>query len=328
VDIEFHYYITFILARKGGFSAHDAQIIACSSQYTDDNNFRYFVNFKDGSYYLNEVSQTFDITKPSPKRQKIYPLFHFIPGGEGCADRNQFSRIPYHDFITIPDSPNARVLFGSALASNDLYRIGIATHVYADTWAHQNFVGFKHKLNGKRGFGNLIPNIGHADFMYEPDKVHNKWSDTRLKKKYAEIDNDQRFLEAAKMIFIHFWKFKHPEDNKKRVLEKYNELHLDELLQDAMDETYLLGSHEKVRIMAYRKICRELDKKKYRYDPKKWRHDAVEKREFETDLFDRYWAKENFYESDWYRFQEGIKAHRSSALKRLKPLYAKVGLPV
>lgn len=44
MDIEFHYHITFILARKAGFNTKDSYIIAYSSQYTDDNAFHYFDN--------------------------------------------------------------------------------------------------------------------------------------------------------------------------------------------------------------------------------------------------------------------------------------------
>lgn len=320
MDIEFHYHITFILARKAGFNANNSYVIAYSSQYTDDNTFHYFINFKDGSPYLNETSQTFDITKPSPKRQKIYPLFHFIPGGKECADLNQFKRSKYHPFTTIPDSPNARSLFDAALESKNLYRIGIATHAYADSWTHQNFLGLKHKINGKR-FDIIIPNIGHADFLHDPDKVHNQWIDTRLKNEYADIDNDKRLLEAAKAIFTRFWKFNNPGKSDQQAGVEYDQLNLEAHLKDAMDETYFWGQDEKARIKAYKKICGELDMKKYKYDSKAWRHDAVEKRTFEIDLFDRYWAKKKFKGSHWHLFQEAVKAHRDLALNKFKPLF-------
>ena len=58
MDIEFHYYITFILSRKAGYSADDAYTIAYSSQYTDDNKKHYYVNYPDGHHFLNEISQT------------------------------------------------------------------------------------------------------------------------------------------------------------------------------------------------------------------------------------------------------------------------------
>jgi len=48
-------------------------------------------------------------------------------------------------------------------------------------------------------------------------------------------------------------------------------------------------------------------------------------REVELDHFDKYWAGDNFFESDWYKFQLAVNAHRDDALDKLRPLYAQVG---
>ena len=37
MDIEFHYYMTFLIAGKAGFGEEDAFTIAYASQYVDDN---------------------------------------------------------------------------------------------------------------------------------------------------------------------------------------------------------------------------------------------------------------------------------------------------
>ena len=97
MDIEFHYYVVYILARKAGFAKNDSYLIAYSSQYVDDNNYHYYINFEDGGHYINAVSQTMDITKPSAKRQKIYPLFHFLPGDPDrlTAKRKDGKQDPY-----------------------------------------------------------------------------------------------------------------------------------------------------------------------------------------------------------------------------------------
>jgi hypothetical protein len=89
-----------------------------------------------------------------------------------------------------------------------------------------------------------------------------------------------------------------------------------------MNESYLFGSDERARRTAYNSICIDIPK----YDQKKWRHDAVEKLILETDLFDRYWAKENFYESPWYKFQKAIEEHYELSLNMLKPIYKEAGL--
>lgn len=325
MDIEFHFYITYILSRKAGYSKDDAYIIAYSSQYTDDNTHHYYVNYKDGDHFFNEISQTMDITKPSKKRVKIYPLFHFIPGGNEAEKTCSFDCDGKQCFVTIPNSENANLLLKNALESKDLYRIGIAVHAFADTWSHQNFLGFKNKGNA-RNTVDWIPNIGHADFMHEPDKIHNEWKDMRLGKDGAIVNNDDRFMEAAKKIFIHLYKSKKPRSNDNDAAAKFDELDLEIKLKEAMKESYWFGSDSKARIESYRKICRELDSKDYQYDPKKWRYAALKKEEVEFDLFDKYWAKDGFEDSDWFKFQKAVINHREYALNKFYDLYDKVGL--
>lgn len=325
MDKEFHYFITFILCRKAGFNENDSFKIAYSSQYTDDNNYHYHVNFKDGNSYINQISQTLDITKPSEKRKTVYPLFHFIPCGEEDKDACCFNCGDKDVFVTIPYSQNAQFILNAALESEDLYRIGIAIHAFADTWAHQNFIGYKDKLNAQKGIGRLIPNIGHADFFHEPDKIHNRWTDKRLSKSNQKIDNDERFLQAAKQIFIRLYKYNNPNSTDDAAIKSYTDQHIEEQLRDAMDESYLFGGSEKARRKAYKKICPELNDQNYIYDPNAWRYAAVEKMEYEMDIFDRYWAKENFKESDWYKFQKAVEAHKELALERFKPIFQEAG---
>lgn len=327
MDIEFHYYITFILCRKAGYSRDEAQTIAYSSQYTDDNKYHYYVNYPDGGHFLNEISQTMDITKPSPKRQKIYPLFHFVPGGTEAEETCCIECGQKKCFVTIPNSENANMLLKDALQSGDLYRTGIAIHAFADTWSHQNFLGMKHSSNGRNQI-DIIPNIGHADFYHEPDKIHNEWKDPRLGEEASIVDNDDRFIAAAKHIFIHLFRLKNPGSDDNMAAEKFAELNLEKQLKEAMDESYWIGSDSKARISAYQKICEELSLDEYQYDSNQWRYAAVAKREVELDHFDKYWAKDNFLVSDWYKFQMAVKDHRDDALDKFHQLYAQVGFVV
>ncbi|WP_339041683.1 DUF6765 family protein [Candidatus Lariskella endosymbiont of Hedychridium roseum] len=46
------------------------------------------------------------------------------------------------------------------MQSGDLYWIGIATHAFLDTWAHQNFTGTMDDFNGFLDIKSIIiPNI-------------------------------------------------------------------------------------------------------------------------------------------------------------------------
>ncbi len=64
----------------------------------------------------------------------------------------------------------------------------------------------------------------------------------------------------------------------------------------------------------------------YDYDPNRWRHAAIEKKEMALDIFDRYWGKHTFFDSDWYKFQEAVKDHRRCAMERLRPIYHSLGV--
>lgn len=320
MDIEYHYYITYILARKAGMTKGDAFTIAYSSQYTDDNTHHYYINFKSGDSYLSEVSQTLDVTKPSAKRQKIYPLFHFIPG-DPTSDAAKRKDGKTHILNTTPDSTNAKYFFKKAIESDNLFRIGIAAHAYADSWAHQNFVGMKHDFNAMPSW-ELVPNIGHADARHEPDKVHNRWKDLRLVQENELIDNDERMLAASEKIFSAFCSYHDPDIQLPLISQRWDKLRGQ--IQNAMDESYWLGADDRARVKAYGNICKDIPE----YGENEWRYGAVEKRPLETDLFDRYWGKRNFYNSPWYKFQEAVKEHRDLGLKRLKPLYKRAGLQI
>jgi hypothetical protein len=319
MNIEFHYHVTYILARKSGFDREDASVIAYSSQYTDDNTFQYYVNYPNGNDFITRASQTMDITKPSLKKEKIYPLFHFFPGDPAfpAAARTDGTT---HPFNTTPDSDNVRYIFSAALETKNLYRIGIATHVYADTWAHQNFLGLNHHFNALRTpVGQLIPDVGHADALHEPDIVGNRWKDTRLVAAYADIDNNMRFLDAAEKIYFAFKKYNNHEVTDDTLSTDWNSLR--KKLEKAMNTSSILGSifnsSQKARIKAYNAICDDIPA----YDENEWRRAALEKREMEVDLFDRYWARAHYPDSHWHRFQEAIREHYLLSLEHLAPLY-------
>lgn len=203
MDSEFHYYMTYIIALRAGFKADEAYTIAYSSQYTDHNDTPYEI-LGDDIPYNNYISQTMDITKPREELLRIHPYFHFFPGSKREIVNNSYPRKDgkLHLLNTISNNVNVRRLFTKSLKSADLYRIGIATHTYTDTFCHQNFVGFKESFNSMEGFlAKIIPSVGHADAKYKPDIPGRVWFDTRHVSKYTEVRNKERILEAAGNIF-------------------------------------------------------------------------------------------------------------------------------
>lgn len=332
MDIEFHYYITYILAKEAGFSPEDSRTIAYSSQYTDDNTMPYkVVNKEIQTEFANYISQTMNIFKPQEEHLQIYSCFHFVPGDPNkpmaCRADGKTNILN-----TTPNSRNSNQLLDEALETGDLYRIGIATHCYVDTWAHQNFVGYNNAFNSFTGaLESLIPNIGHADVMHHPDIPNLIWEDKRLIPENSRVHNKRRFLKAAEHLFHKFGL--HLDLIENLVKDKWKKL--EKQLGDAIgNESTEENRQDPKRIKAYYQIVDGIEE----YDHMTWFHAAIEvdkrkvlragKRASPSDLVRTYYARDGFDSSDWLKFQIAVKEHQSFAKKLFKPLYKKEGIKI
>jgi hypothetical protein len=324
VNREFHYYITWLIAARAGLPPQDARIVAYSSQYTDDNDSIFKIDKDLPTAYGNYISQTVNILKPKHSLLRIYSLFHFIPGDPmtGSTWRKDGGM---HWLNTTPDSENANRVMDAALASGDLFRIGIASHGYADTWAHQNFVGYYNEFNSMTGpLSAAIPNIGHAEAGHDPDWAALIWQDTRLI--HERIDNKARFLAAAGCMLRKLAKYVDPKITKKE-LRKW-ETTLKDDLDRCIGRPDQANTHEGERIARYRDLAQapeyggqELES----YDAHRWMDDAVDEavralRDRSDTLLSRLdpfadlyrWKdRKNYKQTHWYRFQEAVKAHQN-----------------
>ncbi len=322
MDKEFHYYITYFIALKAGFNKKNAYVIAYSSQYADDNNVEHVIDPGTSNQYHVYVSQTYNIFKPQEERLRFYPVFHFMPGtdDELLADSAKRKDKKMHLLNTIPNNKKARLCLTGALGSRDLYRIGIATHAYADTFAHQNFVGCKSNFNDIRGvIGAIIPSIGHADAGFKPDVPTKLWNDSRLILKNENIDNKIRFLEGAGCLYDIFRDHLGTKNIKKKVVRQ-----IDEAIGN-------YNSAKRERINRYKKL---IGPGFIEYRKKAWFNQAVY---FEIRYIDEdpgyeqrreiiYHWKKNYRLSHWYRFQEAVKAHQQFAMHFIGPILERVGL--
>jgi hypothetical protein len=324
MNTEFHYHITCLIAARAGLPPQDVQIVAYSSQYTDDNDSIFEIDKDLPTAYGNYISQTMNILKPKHKLLRIYPLFHFIPGDPttSLAWRKDGGM---HWLNTTPDSENANRIMDVALASGNLYRIGIACHSYADTWAHQNFTGYYNEFNSMTGpLSAAIPNIGHAEAGHAPDWPALVWQDTRLI--HEPIDNKVRCLAAAAGMLRRLAKYVDPKITKKELRKRETTLKDD--LDRCIGGTDQANTHEGERIARYRELAqaseyggRELES----YDAYRWMDDAVDEAvrglrdrsdtllarlDPFTDLY-RWKDRKNYQQTHWYRFQEAVKAHQN-----------------
>ncbi|MDQ1350163.1 MAG: hypothetical protein QG657_464 [Acidobacteriota bacterium] len=195
-----HYYVIYFLCLAAGFDPETAYVLSYSSQYVDD--------ARDGrkKELVDQNSKNvyqFDPIRTSHNgfesigtdvQEKIYYPFHFLPGLRGDSfDQKMITRMGSEGELF-------EDLIKEALKSNDLYRIGIALHVLADTYSHSDFSGLWtwgndiHRVNyipARRGwFFNLMtkwkwitmrkwleatPAVGHSQAFKFPDFPYLNW---------------------------------------------------------------------------------------------------------------------------------------------------------
>ncbi|MCK4659905.1 MAG: hypothetical protein KAV82_10330 [Phycisphaerae bacterium] len=340
MNAEFHYWITGIIAQAAGFSDDEAGTIAYASQYVDDNDISYSVEGGDKPY-VNFISQTLNILKPKRERMRIYPIFHFVPG-DALAPSARRHDGKMHVLNTTPNSELVQAFMDAAFRAkedNRPYRIGIATHAYVDSWAHQNFVGWLDSFN-KLGT-NLIPNIGHADATTEPDRVNHRWPDERLVD--PGVVNNDRFLAAAQCLFEWYSAYLDARGRACPDRPPWDQLQVD--LASAMSE-----DTEQNRIVAYRRLAPWLSD----YCDARW-FDASIGTEvrglkdshgtlgslvaFFVDKLGR-WARDRLRDryywhdpasrtsTDWYQFQRAVKAHERLGIRKLDPIFTQLGVQI
>jgi hypothetical protein len=222
-----------------------------------------------------------------------------------------------HLLNTIPNNQNARLLLKEALDSKNLYRIGIATHMYSDTFAHQNFVGSKDSFNSMRGvIEKVIPNIGHAEAEYKPDWPALSWEDERLIPRHSKIDNKQRFLDAAANLFKEYSGSLGRSPSSQEVENLTKEL--DEAIGEEDDSTRLAEK----RTDRYKALIGD---RFIKYDKEAWFKEAIDKK-FGFFKWVYSW-KENYKKSNWFQFQESVNAHEKLTIEKLRPDYEMMEFP-
>jgi len=198
MNAEFHYYSVYFLCLRAGMSEKRCADIAFSSQYVDNAILAYEIDDGGGFSYRSQVTQNYIFWDEETLRG-IYLPFHFIPGVLDQASRERADGSASRWAVT-PDSPLAKELLVAALKSGDDFRIGIALHTYADTWAHQHFSGRVERGNVVDPSSPLPP-AGHLQALRAPDDAAGRWTDARLVPELSRVDNAARFRLAARKIY-------------------------------------------------------------------------------------------------------------------------------
>lgn len=147
MQLDMHYYGTYALARMAGLNEDACRIIATSSQFVDDNAAKLHVEFQDGGRVdaqatAHHVSSIIKNLNTEDQRQVWVP-FHFLPGNQGATFSERL--------ICRKDSDIAQQMVTHHLnyAKHHVgrYLMGVAAHVYADTFSHHGFSGVGSRRN-------------------------------------------------------------------------------------------------------------------------------------------------------------------------------------
>ncbi len=342
----FHYYIVYYLAEQAGFSQDDSSVIAYSSQYLDNALVRYAVETDDGVY---ETLATHHFGFWDKSREwSVWIPFHFLPAGpegntlekrvdqagsKGCISTRRVDGRT-NPLNVVANSDRVKRLLVDALKSRNLYRVGIALHTYADSWAHQNFSGKSEDWN-RLDPSSPLPPIGHAQKLRDPDKIDSVWEDSRIAGLERTVDSRKRNLDAAGRIY--------------RYLTTYNG-------RSFADEELVLGNLERILGPPGRKGTEErivdfvIECSMAEYRRTQWRQEAFtgeganldpgfgngdmesrmdkllwlkEELLHKTEILKRQpvTAKPGFYSSNFYKWDQAARAQLSSARTILSDLF-------
>lgn len=264
MNINFHYFAIKVLARTAGFDEKDAQLISEYSQFVDD--FHPFLEEPMDCYYVPKCAkflckEIYDrklerfvkkfvpvntgfsgvdyvlLISQSVQENTVIP-FHFIPteqlnhingNEENGGDRRNYRA---KRFDNTPSLLKSLLNYIASLyqlkskSSMSLIRLGIILHIFADTYAHQSFSGYRGWENDskitrvidnitnedvtskyRRRITDNLPSIGHANVSTILDesklsftinlKINN--DDTSYGEVYTR-NNTTEFLLAARYI--------------------------------------------------------------------------------------------------------------------------------
>lgn len=149
MQIDGHHTGTYVCARAAGFTHDEAATISYAAQYVDDATNDGAICFADSEYMYSRIASAhkmLDACNFSDVDDNLSWLpFHFLPGNGGKQCDSPATLQELDKLVCCPDSPVARDMLRCAVLDRNtprgLHRLGIAMHVYADTFAHQGFVG-------------------------------------------------------------------------------------------------------------------------------------------------------------------------------------------
>lgn len=223
MQIDGHHTLTYVIARYAGIEHTIAEKVAYSAQYVDEATNENPIYFDNGAMYDRIVSahKMLDYRNTQDlANHLVWIPFHFLPGNQGLPSNVEPPGQFIHRLVCKPDSPVARDMlrmvathWGQPYAA---HLMGVAMHVYADTFAHQGFAGVIHDYNKvdhlassassllQRIKDDLLSDgisasspLGHGAALSFPDRPYASWTYQNGEGQPVERNNVDIFLRAS-----------------------------------------------------------------------------------------------------------------------------------
>jgi len=242
MQYDMHYYGTYAMAAAAGIPAQDAEVIANAAQFVDDQDFERWAISKSGEgifgiatahHPIDAGIRVSERAENKDDSRAVWVPFHFLPGNEGKSFEEKL--------IARKDSVVANAMLDyylkpetiAAHQSHALHLVGIAAHVYADTFSHYGFSGIssdrnliktdslqpdpshsegilqhlKEQADKFKAIFAAAPKLGHGAVLTYPDRPYLKWSFEYQNGEPSARTNSETFIEACEALHRRFLQF-------------------------------------------------------------------------------------------------------------------------
>ncbi len=356
MQIDGHHTLTYVVARIAGMNHTCADKLAYCAQYVDEATNSEPIRFQNGAMFerISSAHKMLDYRNGNDLANHLAWIpFHFLPGNDGLESID----VPNGGFIKRlvckPDSPVARDMLRSVAKYRQspigLYMMGIAMHVYADTFAHQGFAGVSHKINDVYNIEsddnnhNLLDRVknnilnwsissvsplGHGPALSFPDRPYVSWSYEDHEGNHIKRNNTKDFLQAANQMYKAIKCYL--EEDESMNLDQQNDMPQEKLslIEQALKEFKDEDGEER-----HKKWLKWISEGKFGFDPvdlkfivngkESWKEIARGKAvasPLSSDLI-TYSYNENFLTSDWKYFHDALKSYRLDIIRDVLPKY-------
>jgi|TARA_Y100000310_G_scaffold345233_2_gene462973 hypothetical protein len=350
MQIDFHHGVTYVIARCAGFSHRDANVVAYASQYVDDATSAGTIRFDTGAMYTRIASahKMLDYRNSKTlKNSQVWVPFHFLPGNGGKEAGQNPSGSFINKLVCKPDSYVSHDVVAACIADKHkkygLHRLGVTMHVYADTFAHQQFAGKNHKINtvtdiyvnGRkdRDWSDRIANffvdralpLGHGPALSYPDRPYLKWSYKNHRGKRITRDNTAIFVEAAESLCKAMQRFRAGDADFDAPG------FADQADEKSKIRTLLTETREESGEERHKAWLSQIEAGYFGFGPQRvtyvpkgrgsWKHKALKTLDPTDDDDEKFIWSDAFLDSHWKRFHDGLQAHRFDVLHDILPRY-------